>query len=139
MNFFNTFRARLLIILIILLITTLGFQYYLNLRTQEENNRLREMQEQALVAGSALGARGITSTDYMSDLVKGDDQAFVDEKINERIKDIIIINQNWQITDSLNNDELLPTEGANGEAVYKNLADAKNLPPLVEGKRLGED
>ncbi|HEY0460295.1 MAG TPA: ATP-binding protein [Pyrinomonadaceae bacterium] len=139
MNFFNTFRARLLIILIILLITTLGFQYYLNLRTQEENNRLREMQEQALVAGSALGARGITSTDYLSDLVKGDDQAFVDEKINERIKDIIIINQNWQITDSLNNDELLPTEGANGETVYKNLADAKNLPPLVEGKRLGED
>jgi signal transduction histidine kinase len=137
MNFLNTFRARLLIILIILLITTLSFQYYLNLKTQEENNRLREKQEQALVAATALGTRGITSTDYLSDLVKSE-TAF-DEKTNERIQDIIIINQNWQVTDSLNNEEILPTEGENGETVYKNLADIKNLPPLQEAKRLGED
>jgi signal transduction histidine kinase len=138
-NFFNTFRARLLIILIILLITTLGFQYYLNLRTQEENNRLREKQEQALVAGFALGTGGITSTDYLSDLVKREDQTFFNEKINERIKDIIVINQNFQITDSLNSDDLVPSEGENGEIKYKNLSDAKNLPPLIESKRLGAD
>ena len=139
MNFFNTFRARLLLILIVLLITTLSFQYYLNLKTQEENNYLREKQEQALVAGFALGTGGITSTDYLSDLVKREDQTFFDEKINERIKDIIVINQNWQITDSLNSDELVPTEGENKETIYKNLADAKGLPPLIESKRLGAD
>ena len=55
MNFLNTFRARLLIILVILLITTLGFQYFLNLRTEKQNKELRETQEQALVAGIALG------------------------------------------------------------------------------------
>jgi signal transduction histidine kinase len=137
MSFFNTFRARLLIILIILLITTLGFQYYLNLRTQEENNRLREKQGQALVAGFALGTGGITSTDYLSDLVKREDQTFFNEKIGERIKDIIVINENFQITDSLNSDDLIPTEGENKETIYKNLADAKNLPPLIEAKRLG--
>ena len=139
MNFLNTFRARLLIILVILLITTLGFQYYLNLRTQAENNRLREKQEQALVAGFALGTGGITSSDYLSDLVKREDQTFFNEKINERIKDIVVINQNWQITDSLNSEDLVPTEGADGETVYKNLSDAKNLPPLMEAKRLGAD
>jgi signal transduction histidine kinase len=139
MNFLNTFRARLLLILIVLLITTLGFQYYLNLKTQEENDRLREKQEQALVAAFALGTGGITSTDYLSEIVKREDQTFFNEKINERIKDIIVINQNWQITDSLNSEELVPTEGENKETVYKNLADAKNLPPLQESKRLGAD
>ncbi len=139
MNFLNTFRARLLIILIILLITTLSFQYYLNLKTQEENIRLREKQEQALVAGFALGTGGITSTDYLSDLVKREDQTFFNEKVNERIKDIIVINQNWQITDSLNTEDLIPTEGENREVIYKNLADVENLPPLREAKRLGAD
>jgi signal transduction histidine kinase len=117
----------------------LSFQYYLNLKTQEENNRLREKQEQALVAATALGTRGITSTDYLAEIVKSEEQTVFDEKINERIRDIIIIDQNWQITDSLNNEELLPTTGENGENVYKKLADIKDLPPLQEAKRLGAD
>jgi len=139
MNFLNTFRARLLIILIILLITTLSVQYYLNLKTQKENNYLLEKQGQALVAGFALGTGGITKKDYMSDIVKREDQTFFDDKINERIQDIIIINQNWQITDSLNNEDLTPTEDENKEVIFKNLADVKNLPPLQESKRLGAD
>ena len=139
MNFLNTFRGRLLIILVILLITTLSFQYYLNLKTQRENTELRGMQEQAIVAGFALGTGGITSTDYLSEIVKREDQTFFDDKINERIKDIIIINQKWQITDSLNNDDLGPSVGENKEPIFKNLADTKNLPPLIESKRLGAD
>jgi signal transduction histidine kinase len=138
-NFLNTFRARLLIILIILLITTLGFQYYLNLKTQEENTRLREKQEQALVAAFALGTGGITSKDYLEDIVKREDQTFFNEKISERVQDIIIINQNWQIPDTLKSKELQPTVDENGETVLKNLSEAKNLPPLMEAKRLGED
>jgi len=137
MNFLNTFRARLLFILIILLIATLSVQYYLNLKTQEENSRLREKQEQALVAAFALGTGGITSTDYLSDLVKN--QTFFNEKISERVQDVLIINQDWQITDSLKSEDLQPTIGENGETILKNLSDAKNLPPLQEGKRLGAD
>src|SRR5262245_3495579 len=98
MGFLNTFRGRLLIILVVLLITTLFFQYYLNLKTQEENNNLREMQEQALVAGFALGTNGITSKEYMQDLVKREGETFFDETTTERIKDIIVVNQNWKIT-----------------------------------------
>jgi signal transduction histidine kinase len=137
--FFNTFRARLLIILFILLITTLGVQYYLNLKTQEENTLLRERQEQALVAAFALGTGGITSTDYLEDIVKREDQTFFNEKISERVQDVLIINQNFQITDSLRSKELQPTSGEDGETVFKNLSDTTNLPPLQEGKRLGRD
>jgi signal transduction histidine kinase len=138
MNFLRTFRGRLLIILAILLIATLGFQYYLNLQTQDENNSLREMQEQALVAGFALGTNGITSREYMVELVKREGQTFFDENITQRIRDIIVINQNWEISDSLNNDELLPTQDENG-VKYKALSEVQNLPPLMEGNRLGED
>jgi len=50
MEFLNTFRGRLLLILTVLLIATLSVQYYLNLRTQRESNALRAAQEQTIVA-----------------------------------------------------------------------------------------
>ncbi|MGI8638968.1 MAG: sensor histidine kinase [Pyrinomonadaceae bacterium] len=137
-KFFDTFRGRLLIILAFLLIATLGVQYYLNLKTQRENNDLRAMQEQALVAGVTLGFNGISSREYMKDLVESGGQPFFDEKTAPRIKDVIIINNEWQIYDTLNPD-YLPTE-ENGETKYHNLSELTNLPPLVEDeKKLGED
>lgn len=123
----------------LLLIATLSVQYYLNLKTQRENDELREKQEQALVAGFALGTGGITSTDYLEDIVKREDQTFFNQKIGERIRDIIILNQNFQITDSLNNKDLQPAEGADGKTIYRTLTDARDLPPLKESKRLGAD
>jgi signal transduction histidine kinase len=137
-NFFNTFRGKLLIILAFLLITTLGVQFYLNLRTERENIKTRAMQEQALVDGITLGANSLTSGDRLQDFVKGEGQPFFDEKSAKRIADIIIINPEMQVYDSLS-DEYLPTEAENGKIKYLNLADLKNLPPLLEGSRLGED
>jgi signal transduction histidine kinase len=139
MNFFKTFRGKLLVILAFMLIATLGFQYYLNLSTQEENNQMLETQAQALVAGVTLGFNAITSeNDYLSGLVKREGQSFYDEKTTELIKDIIIINSKWQITDNLT-EEYLPTRDENGKLKYRNLSDLQNLPPLMEGKRLGAD
>ncbi len=138
MNFFNTFRARLLIILAFLLITTLGVQYYLNLKTQRENDNLRAMQEQALVAGMVLGFSGMSSSEYMQDLINSRRQPFFDEKNSQRIKDVIIINNDWQIYDSLNPDITPTTE--NGETKFHNLSELINLPPLIEDeKKLGAD
>src|SRR5688500_9931152 len=99
MDFFNTFRGRLLIILSLLLIATLGVQYYLNLRTQNENERLRELQEQTIFAGIALGVTGITSSEYMEDLIDQPGQTSLTEEDRERIRDIIVINDKWQIID----------------------------------------
>ncbi len=138
MNFFKTFRGRLLIILAFMLIATLSFQYYLNLGTQEENNQRLELQAQALVAGVTLGFNSITSSEYLEDLVKREGQSFYDEKTTELIKDIIIINNNWQVADNLK-ENYLPKNGDDGELIYVNLSDLSDLPPLMEGKRLGAD
>ncbi len=139
MNFFNTFRGRLLVILTLLLIVTLGVQFYLNYRKQKENNALRELQENALVAGFALGVNSLTSKFRLRDFVKSDGQTFFDEKTTDRIRDIIVINEEWQVEDSLS-EEYLPTTDENDETVYLNLKDLKNLPPLMEGEeRLGKD
>ena len=140
MNFFNTFRARLLIILAFLLVATLGVQLYINLSNRRENIRLRELQEQALVAGIALGFNGVQSTDRLEDLVKREGQSFFDEQTTERIKDIIVINGKWQVHDTLTSREYLPEdEDENGELEYRQLSELTDLPPLIKGSRLGED
>lgn len=139
MNFFNTFRGRLLIVLAILLIVTLGVQYYLNLQTERQNAKLREKQEQALVAGIVLGVNGMQSRDYrLRDLINQEGQPFFDERTTNRISDVIVINNDGQVYDSLNPD-YLPTEDENKETVYKNLSDLKDLPPLIDAERLGAD
>ena len=139
MHFFKTFRGRLLLILALLIVATLGVQYYLNFVTQQENIELRDAQSQALVAGFALGAYSLTAKDdRLQDLVDRPGQTFLDEPARERILDIIIIDNNWQISDSLNPDSL-PTTGENGESVYKDLSDLTDLPPLMNGDRLGDD
>ncbi|HEX6123733.1 MAG TPA: ATP-binding protein [Pyrinomonadaceae bacterium] len=138
MTFFSTFRGRLLLILSFLLIATLGIQYYLNLLTQQENNNLRDAQAQALVAGFALGSNGITSSEYMQDIINREGQTYFDEATTALIKDVIIITNNWEVHDSLNPD-FLPVTGPNGETIRKKLAELPDLPPLKEGARLGED
>jgi signal transduction histidine kinase len=139
MEFLNTFRGRLLLVLTLLLISTLGVQYYLNLRTQRENSALREMQEQTVVAGIALGFTSMTSKeDRLQDLIDEPGQTFLDDAAKERIRDIIIIDENWQVVDSLDPD-LLPVSDDNDNVQYKKLSDLKDLPPLLEEKRLGAD
>ncbi len=138
MNFFKTFRGRLLLILAFLLVATLGVQYYLNLLTQRQNNELRDAQAKALVAGITLGSNSISSSAYMDELIKRQGQTYFDEAAAARVKDVIIIDNKWQVRDSLN-PNFQPTAGPNGENVYKSLADLPGLPPLKEGARIGDD
>jgi signal transduction histidine kinase len=138
MNFFQTFRVKLLFILAFLLVATLGVQYYLNLQTERQNEQLREMQQQTLLAGIALGFNSISSPYRLQDFVKSEGQPFFDEKITQQIKDILVINNKWEINDSLS-DKYLPTTGDNDETINKNLAEIKDLPPLVNAGRLGND
>jgi len=138
MDFFYTFRGRLLVILAILLIATLALQFYLNLKTQNENEDRRETQEQTLVAGISLGVSGITSKEYLEDLIAQPGQTFLDEEARQRIRDVIIVDNNGQITDSLNPD-LTPTINEDGTATFKKLNELTDLPPLMEDSRLGAD
>ncbi len=139
MRFFNTFRGRLLLILAMLLVATIGVQYYLNFRTQEENTDLREAQARALVAGITLGFRSIPLEDLrVKDLFEETDQPYFDEATKQRIKDIIIIDSKWLVTDSLSPD-YLPTYDESDNVIYKRLEELTDLPPLMEGSRLGPD
>lgn len=139
MNFLNTFRVRLLIILMLLLMATLGVQYYFNLQTEKQNERLREQQTQALVAGMALGFGSITGTnDRMKDVIKNPGQTFFDERTTQRIENVLVINNESGIEDSLN-PEYNPYYDEKDQPRKKLLSDVKNLPPLMEANRLGED
>lgn len=138
MGFFSTFRGRLLLIFAFLIVATLSVQYYVNLLTQAENDRLREVQEQTVVDGIALGINAITITAYMQDRLAEPNQTFLDEAARKRIRDIIIIDNQGRIKDSLNS-ELLPTTDDNDKNVYKLLKDVPDLPPLMDISRLGND
>lgn len=138
MNFLNTFRGRLLVILAFLLIATLGVQFYLNYRTEEQNKNSREMQEQALVAGIALGANSLSSSKRLREFVQAEGQPFFDQRSTRRIEEIIIIDPDGDIRDTLSS-KYLPVTDEKGDTKYFNLNDVENLPPIMEGNRLGAD
>lgn len=138
MKFFQTFRGRLLFILAILLVVTLGVQFYLNLRTEWANADLREQQEQALVAGIALGVSSLSSTDRIDDIVKKEGQPFFDEQTRKRIADVIVVNNEWEISDSLK-PAYWPVEESEGELKLKPLKEVVDLPPLMDAESLGDD
>lgn len=138
MTFFNTFRGRLLVILLLLLVVTLGVQYYLNLLTENQNRELREMQDRAIFAGITIGINSLTSRAYIQDLLAQPGQTFLDDDARRRIRDILVIDSNWQVSDSLS-DEYLPVQADDGTVTYKDLADLSDLPPLMEPERLGSD
>lgn len=138
MDFLNTFRGRLLLILALLLVATLGVQYYLNLVTQRDNERLRSEQTRALVTGIALGSNGITSREYMSDFVRREDQPFFDETLKARIKDVMVVDEQWRIADSLE-EAIAPRFDEAENAVYTDLSSISGLPRLMEADRLGPD
>ncbi|MEO5858110.1 MAG: ATP-binding protein [Pyrinomonadaceae bacterium] len=137
MEFFGTFRGRLLLIFAFLILATLGVQYYLNLYMQNENNVRRELHDNALLAGLRLGVSGISSGEYMTDMIAQPGQVYLDSSSTERVSDVIIINNLWQVTDSLNADRL-PTQ-VNGVSQYKKLSELTDLPPLTKGTALGDD
>jgi len=138
MGFFGTFRGRLLVILAFLIIATLGVQYYVNILTQRQNEAERNAQAQALVEGFKLGAYGVTATERLQEILENDGDRFLSPESRTRVRDIINIDNNWRISDSLSG-KYLPVSEENGELVYKRLDDLTDLPPLIEAQGLGDD
>jgi signal transduction histidine kinase len=121
----------------ILLVATLSVQYYINLKSDAENQKQNDRQQQALVSGLTLGVSGMTSKESLKSIVERSYDTFYDKYTRNRLKDIIVINENWEIYESLN-PEYKSSEDADGSPVYKKLSDLKNLPPLMDADRLGE-
>lgn len=134
---FYSFRARLLLVLAALLITTLGVQYSLNLFNQRSNRSARETQTQALIAGVALGVKSISSTDRLVEMRRNENQPLLDAQTG-RVANIVVVDNQWRITDTLTGD-YLPKKAEDGTYQYRYLSEMTTLPPLMNARNLASE
>src|SRR6185295_10612414 len=99
----NSFRARLVLLLVVLLGLTLGVQYYVNLRSVRRNAHMIVEQEQAIMAGVALGVSSISSDKYLDQRRKDLREPVFDENTG-RVKNILLVNSDGFVEDSLVSD-----------------------------------
>ena len=132
----NSFRARLILLLVALLGLTLGVQYYVNVRSVRRNAHMLVEQEQAIMAGVALGVNGISSGEYLEDMQKEAKHPLLGQQAG-RVKNVLVIDSEGNIRDSLNG-EYLPTKNPDGSTHYERVRDA-NLPPLSSAVELTEN
>ena len=64
----NSFRVRLVLLLAALLVLTLSAQYYVNLRSVRSNTQFIVEQQQAVMAGVALGLNSLSSNLYLDQM-----------------------------------------------------------------------
>ena len=130
---FYNFRTRLLLVMILLLVATIGTQYYLG-RIRSRTRALTVAgQEQALAASIALANESITSTKYMFELDKKGDQSLLVRHRGRVVNVLVVRDRDGRIDDSLDPD-YQPETLENGQAHYYLISDTENvqLPKLVD-------
>ena len=125
---FNSFRARLVLLLVVLLGLTLGVQYYVNLQSVKRNAHMLVEQEQAIMAGVALGVNSISSQKYLDQMRSDLREPLIDEKTG-RVKNVLVVNTEGNITDSLV-EEYAPTSNPDKSPRYVRITDVP-LPTLT--------
>ncbi|CAN5619151.1 MAG: HAMP domain-containing protein [Pyrinomonadaceae bacterium] len=133
---FNSFRARLLLLLSVLLVLTLGVQYYVNVRSVRNNAHLIVEQEQAIMAGVALGVNSISSRKYLDEL-RSSLRAPLTGEENGRVQNVLVVDGEGFIQDSLIGD-YGPRKNEDNSATYVRLKDVP-LPPLNSAVELGDE
>jgi signal transduction histidine kinase len=96
----QSFRARLLLLLALMLGLTLGIQYYFNLRQVRANARMIIEQEQAIMTGIALGLESIQSDQYLDEIIGGLREPLLNDK-NVRVKNILVVDNDGNVIDSI--------------------------------------
>src|SRR5215204_5090635 len=130
---FYSFRTRLLLVMALLLIATLGVQYYFGrIRSRDRAARVAG-QEQALTASIALANESITSGKYMFELDKPGNQSLLEQQRGRVVNVLVVRDRDGRIEDSLDKD-YRPETLENGEFHYFFISDTKNvtLPNLVD-------
>src|SRR4029078_1338126 len=97
---FNSFRARLIFLLVALLGLTLGVQYYVNVRSVRRNAHMLVEQEQAIMAGAGLGSNSISSGEYLDKMQKEAKQPLLDQQAG-RVKNVLVGDRGGNIQQSL--------------------------------------
>jgi signal transduction histidine kinase len=100
----NSFRARLLLLLVFLLGLTLGVQYYVNLKSVERNLHLIAEQEEAVMAGVGLGVSSLSQNKYLDEMRKDVHQPLLDEHTG-RVRNVLVVDNDGNILDSLVNSQ----------------------------------
>jgi signal transduction histidine kinase len=135
-NLLNSFRVRLLILLALLLGLTLGVQYYVNLRSVKSNAHVILEQEQAIMAGVALGVNSISSNKYLAEISPNVRGPLLGEGAG-RVRNVLVVDNEGNVYDSLM-PEYAPKTNPDKSSSYVKLSDVP-LPPLSSAVELGEE
>lgn len=130
-----SFRLRLLLLLAGLLGLTLGVQYYVNLRSVRNNLQLIVAQEQAIMAGVALGVNSISSNKYLDQMRGNVPESLLGEP-KGRVRNIVVVDSDGNVHDSLVAD-YTPREAPDGSPTYSQIANL-DLPPLSSAVELAD-
>jgi signal transduction histidine kinase len=132
-----------LLLLAALLVLTLTVQYFVNQRSVRSNARFIVEQQQAIMAGVALGVNSLSSGLYLDQMREQTTQSLLGEQA-ERVKNVLIVDQDGNIKDSLDKNQT-PRENPDKTIRYVKVKDislpllksAVDLPsqsaPLPEG------
>lgn len=122
----QSFRARLLLLLALMLGLTLGIQYYFNLRQVRANAHMIVEQEQAIMTGIALGLKSLKSGKYLDQIVGELREPLLNDK-NVRVKNILVVDDNGNVLDSII-PEFNPREREDKTTRYVQFKDIQLLP-----------
>lgn len=126
---------------------TLSVQYYVSLRSVRSNTQFIIEQQQAIMAGVALGVNSLSSGLYLDQMRDPAKQPLLGEQ-SERVKNVLIVDEQGNIKDSLDKDQN-PQESPDKTIRYVRVKDislpllksAVELPadntPLPEGMTIG--
>ncbi len=131
----NSFRARLVLLLVVLLGLTLGVQYYVNLRSVRRNAHMIVEQEQAIMAGVALGVSSINKKKYLYEMRPDLREPVFDENTG-RVKNILLVDSGGLVQDSLVA-AYGPIGHEDGSKTYSPLKDVP-IPPLSPAVELAD-
>lgn len=123
----GSFRVRLMALLLVLLGLTLGVQYYVNLRAARSNAHMIVEQEEAIMAGVALGVSSISQDKYLDQIRNEIHQPLLDEQTG-RVRNVLVVDSDGNIRDSLTKAQN-PQENDDGTVTFKNVSQL-SLPPL---------
>ena len=134
---FYSFRTRLLLVMALLLVATLGVQLYLNRLEQQSHARIIAGQEQALTASVALANESITSGKYMYQLEEARSRSILAEQAG-RVINVLQVRQDGRIDDSLD-PRYRPETVSEGQYHYYHVKELeRGLPKLVDAGEVTE-
>jgi len=131
----NSFRVRLVLLLAVLLVLTVSVQYYVNLRAVRSNTQFIVEQQQAIMAGVALGVNSLSSGEYLDEMREEVKSPLFGDRA-DRVQNVLIVDDAGSIKDSLDKNQT-PRQNPDGSIQYINVKDI-GLPPLKSAVELPE-